>query len=257
METKKIGVIIVLSVLLSGSLTSCLEKGQNIRDFSAIPSYVTTSDGKMMLETLIGKVYTSGLTYDQLDTYGIYWFNVNYDNQPAGTDGINVPYTATINGWISVPSGYLSMRGEEIPDYYNDTISTAAIIHPTLLRNHTFFMMGERNVPKDREYNYLLTFNTDSTTKYGIPMLYLQTEVMKPGSGSTVENLDCFYAFDMGSLINSSYAKDSTIENVNCKIVRFNLYYQSGIDRTTNKPIFKAASDKEQLILAPKDNNIE
>ncbi|GHT70781.1 hypothetical protein FACS1894174_03630 [Bacteroidia bacterium] len=254
MKTKKSWFVIALAVILSGSMAGCIGEGSNSRDFSAIPSYVTMSDGKVGLKTLVGNVYASGLSYDQLDAFGIAWFNINYDQQPAGTDGVKVPYTATMNAWLPVPSGYIRTESGEIPGYYNDTIFSASVFYSQLLNNHAFFVMDE-NAPSNRKYTYYLTFNTDSTTKYGTPMLYMQTEITDSGSGSVVESLDCPYAFNMSSLMHSSYAKDSTVDNIECSVVRFNLYYQSGVEKTTNKPIFRASSNNPQLILVPKDNS--
>lgn len=249
MRTKRNwGVLSLLSGLLI-TLTGCLDEGSNTQSYEAYPSYVTFgSSGNMLMETLAWNVNASGLASSNLNTYGLSWYNVNFDEQPAGANGITVPYNANVYGWLPVGEGFVEpLEGEDFL-LRTDTIIEAKVYASTLLRDHLFFTMTQK-APGDRVYRYHLTINNDSTEKYKIPMLYMQTEITSPGSGDIAQKFA--YCFDVSNLL-YSYAKDTTIKdsgnkNINCDLMRFELYYQSG-KTAEGKPIFKASSDNPQTV---------
>lgn len=262
MRTKRNWFVIAITVIMAGSLTSCLDEGQNSQDFPAVPAYMTQKDMKYYMETIYGNAYAAGLSnivsdpFELYDTYGIAWYNINYDEQPAGTDGITVPYTAGVSGWLPVKTTSLDINGGEFSDYYMDTIISANLFYGQLLRNHAFFVMRE-NAPSSRVYNYHLTLNTDSTASQGgVPALYMQAEMTSPGSG-TSSAVDFAYAFDMSTLMNDSrYVEDVKITGIDCQQVKFNLYYQSGVNKTSGKPVFtKANTEGTVAIVRVKPKN--
>ncbi len=255
MKTKRNWLIIAIAVIMAGGLTGCLEDGQNAYDFQQVPSYMTMKDGKYYMETIGLSVYAdlsqaTTQPIEILDTYGLSWYNVNYDKQPAGTDGIKVPYTGVVStgGWYSVKNDRMQPSYDGSFTNYTDTIIDAGLYASQLLRNHAFFVMGEE-APAGRSYNYHLTFNADSTvSQNNVPALYLQTEVTTEGTGAK-QLYAYFYAFDMGDLFNNSdYYEEVQIQGVDCERVKFNLYYQKGVDKVTGKPIFKANEDNPMLV---------
>ena len=244
MKTKRNWIIIAITVIMSGSLAGCVGDGQNAQDFEAVPSYMTMKNGNYCMETLAGDVYVSGLSASDIglyDTFGLSWFNINYDEQPQGTDGINVPYTAVIrpNGWFSVDANYMRVDTEELPEYYTDTILDAGLLYSQLLRNHAFFVMRQ-NAPSKREYSYHMTMNLDSTALYNdIPALYVQNSISNDDSGSATL-VDHVCAFDMSEFFfnQTQYIEETTIEGVKCEQVKFRLNIQVSVDKETGKPIF-------------------
>ncbi|MDR1371227.1 MAG: hypothetical protein LBJ72_14070 [Dysgonamonadaceae bacterium] len=246
MRTKRSWFIIVMAIVMSGVLTGCLDEGQNSQDFPGFPAYITQRDQRYFMENSVVNVYAdmSGITtdpYSFFETFGIAWYNINYDTQPAGTDGINIPYTASVYQWLPVETGYLNSSEGDFSDFYTDTIIDAYLYFGQLLRDHAFFVMTQ-NSPEKREYRYTLTHNLDSTaSQNNIPALYVQAEISSDATGSPVAVLRPF-AFDMSMLLSDpAYAEDVKIGGVDCEQVKFNLYYQSGVDKTTGKPIFTKA----------------
>ena len=243
MKTKRNWIIIAIAVIMAGSLTGCVDEGQNTQDFELVPSYMTYRNGKYCMETLAGDVYVSGLSSsadDLYDTFGLSWFNINYDEQPEGTDGINVPYTAVLypNGWLSVNRNYLRVSDGEMPESHVDTIIDAGLLYNQLLKDHAFFILQE-NAPAKREYRYYVTMNLDSTALHdNIPALYVQTEIINDDSGSP-SLVNHVSAFDMSELFfNQQYVEEVTLSGVDCEQIKFSLHIQSSFDKETGKPVF-------------------
>jgi len=243
MKAKRNWLVVAITIIMAGSLTGCIGDSPNTQDFEWMPSYMNIKNGNFCMETLAGDVYISSSTTsvnEYLYEFGLSWFNINYDEQPVGTDGINVPYTAVLhpNGWIPVKNGYLRTSEGELPDSHVDTIIDAFLLYNQLIRNHAFFVMREE-APGDREYRYYMTLNTDSTAQNdGIPALYIQAEITSAGS-ETPKTVDHFFAFSMDELFyDGSYVKDITIGGASCESVEFSLHVQSSVDKETGKPIF-------------------
>ncbi len=244
MRTKRNWLIIVIAVVMAGSLSGCMEKGQTIQPFNGVPSYMTTKDAKYFIENNYLSTYVSNASgIVDLYSFGISYYDVNFDEQPVGTDGNKVPYTGTLYDWLTVDVDDVRTSSGEISGYSNDTIMNAGVYDRMLLRDHAFFIMTE-NAPDKSKYKYYMTLNTDSTAKNGgVPTFYLQTE--RTTTGSVSPTLWSFaFAFDMSEIFsNSDYVKDVKENGINCEQVEFYLYFQSGIDKTTSKPIFSIAKN--------------
>ena len=240
MKTKKSFILMLMIVVLTTSLYSCLEDVGNKQSFSAIPSYI--NETYTVLETAIPdlhRIYISGVP-PSVDSYGFASFEVDFDNQKA-----NDYTTATYLSWANVKDYPISPESGNMKDSYSATISEAGIYpYSSLLVNgHLFFEM-KLKMPSDRKYNYKLVYNIDSTDVSQIPELYLKATVAYPGSGSETEIFD-YCAFDFRYLMSTAHAKD-TLDYY--RMVRFNMKYQTG-NTQDGSPIFKSLGNSIPIFM--------
>ncbi|MDR1720001.1 MAG: hypothetical protein LBR67_07810 [Dysgonamonadaceae bacterium] len=227
----------MVMVIAFTGLTSCLTEGGNTSSYDGIPSYVQPY-GILENNVLVGatRVYAPWLetqTGILSGDYVVASFTIDFDNQPAGADY----YTAELYQIWESPVSYLfSTSGQLYQLSTNSTVNVEP--YSLLLLNRKMFVTIEEYAPEDREFDYRIVCNTDST-KNGIPSVYIQSTVLTEGSGADI-TYQSFRTFDMSALISSEFAKQETIDQVSCTTVQFNLYYQTV--NTNGEVVYKASA---------------
>ncbi len=240
MKMKKSFVVLTTVLLLSISLWSCLDGG-NSRSYANVPAIVVLSNGGMvMLQT----------SYDVLHPYaaptlpdsykpGDYLYvsyTIDFDNQPS-SEYLTLTDLRVDERLES--SEAIIANGEEAKSMMYDAItyqdSIVDMLSVTCFGGAWFD--GFRNKASKTIFDYDMIFNTDSVE----PGSNIYSVYILPKNTNEVLNINSeyrSYAFDVENLLYSSYAKDTTVDGVNCRLSRINVYFKSGAKNGKN--IFKA-----------------